>query len=97
MARSSIVSVLGFIVSFVWARAIYWFVNQSCEPFLKLPAHPLFTDTAPIFKEYYGMPRGHERDPIYSLSIFALFGPIRLYVFLEKDCNRKNSLCRVWM
>ena len=23
------------------------------------------------FKEYYGMPRGHEHDPIYSLSIYA--------------------------
>ena len=23
------------------------------------------------FKEYYGMPRGHEQDPIYSLSIYA--------------------------
>ena len=21
------------------------------------------------FKEYYGMPRGHEHDPLYSLSI----------------------------
>ena len=21
------------------------------------------------FKEYYGMPRGHEQDPLYSLSI----------------------------
>ena len=25
------------------------------------------------FEEYYGMPRGHEHDPIYSLSIYALF------------------------
>ena len=34
----------------------------------------VFTDTAAIFnfirfKEYYGMPRGHEHDLIYSLSI----------------------------
>ena len=25
------------------------------------------------FKEYYGMPKGHEHDPIYSLSIYARF------------------------
>ena len=45
------------------------------------------------------MPRGHEHDPIYSQQYLrALFGPIFLYVFLEKDCNGKNrSLCRVWM
>ena len=50
------------------------------------------------FKEYYGMPRGHEQDPIYSLTIYALFGPIILYVFLETDCNgKKRSLCRVWL
>ena len=42
MARSSIVSELGFIVSFVWVRAICCFLNQSCEPFLELPAHPTF-------------------------------------------------------
>ena len=34
------VSELGFIVSFVWVRAIYSFLNQSCEPFYELPAHP---------------------------------------------------------
>ena len=42
MTRSSIVSELGFIVSFVWVRAIYCFLNQSWEPFLELPAHPYF-------------------------------------------------------
>ena len=42
------------------------------------------------------MPRGHEQDPIYSLTIYALFGPIFLYVFLETDFNgKKRSLCRV--
>ena len=25
------------------------------------------------FKEYYGMPRGHGHDPIYSLTIYARF------------------------
>ena len=31
------------------------------------------------FKEYYGMPRGHEHDPIYSHHYLrALFGPIFL-------------------
>ena len=42
MARSSIFSDLGFIVSFVWVTAICCFLNQSCEPFLELPAHPTF-------------------------------------------------------
>ena len=42
LARSSIVSELGFIVSFVWVRDIYCLLNHSCEPFLKLPAHPEF-------------------------------------------------------
>ena len=51
------------------------------------------------FKEYYGMPRGHEHDPIYSLQYLrALFGSIFFKVFLQKDCNgKKRSLCRVWM
>ena len=40
-AGSSIVSELGFIVSFIWVRAIYCFLNQSCEPFIQLSAHPL--------------------------------------------------------
>ena len=35
-----IVSELGFILSFVRVRAIYCFLNQSCEPFIQLPAHP---------------------------------------------------------
>ena len=47
LARSSIVSELGFITSFVWVRAIYCFLNQSCEPFLELPAHP-FTLALPL-------------------------------------------------
>ena len=40
-AGSSIVSELGFIVSFFRVRAIYCFLNQSCEPFIQLSAHPL--------------------------------------------------------
>ena len=43
------------------------------------------------------MPRGHEHDPTYGY-IGALFGPIFLQVFLEKDCNgKKRWLCRVCM
>ena len=38
------------------------------------------------------MPRGHEQDPIYSLTIYVLFGPIFLYVFLETDCNGKKKI-----
>ena len=44
------------------------------------------------FKEYYRMPRGHEHDPIY---LRALFGPIFLKVFLEKDFNGKKGRCAV--
>ena len=43
MARSSVVSELGFIVSFVWVRAMYCFQNQSCQPFLELPTHPVLS------------------------------------------------------
>ena len=50
-----------------------------------------------LFNEYYGMLRGHERDPIYSHRyqyLRAVFGSI----ILEKDCNtKKRSFCRVWM
>ena len=51
------------------------------------------------FKQYYRMPRGHEHDPIYwHQYLRALYRPIFLQVFLEKDCNGKNrSLCRVWV
>jgi len=42
LAGSSIVSELGFIVSFVGVRAIYCFLNQSSEPFLELPGDPSF-------------------------------------------------------
>ena len=41
----------------------------------------LFTDTTAIFKEYYGMPRGH------SLSIYARFSGKKrtsMYISLEK-------------
>ena len=38
------------------------------------------------------MPRGHQYDTIYSHQyLCALFGPIFLYVFLEKDCNREKK------
>ena len=37
------------------------------------------------------MPRGHDHDQIYSLSIYA-----RFKVFLEKDCNGKNDCCAVF-
>ena len=51
------------------------------------------------FNEYYGMPRAHEHDLVYSHQYLrALFGPIFLKVFLEKDCNeKKRLLCPVWM
>ena len=36
------------------------------------------------FKEYYGMSRGNERDPIYSLSIYARFSGAIFSKFSEK-------------
>ena len=54
------------------------------------------TDTAAIlnsvrFEEYYGMSKGHEPYPKYSHQYLrALFGPIFLSVFVDKDCNRKE-------
>ena len=39
------------------------------------------------------MPRGHEHDPIYSHQYLrALFRPIFLYVFQEKDYNGKKKI-----
>ena len=39
------------------------------------------------------MPKGHEHGPIYSHQyLCALFGPIFLYVFLEKDYNGKKKI-----
>ena len=40
-----------------------------------------------------GCPGGHEHDPRYTHSALgALFWPIFLYVFLEKDCNRRKMM-----
>ena len=33
------------------------------------------------FKEYYGMPRGHEQDLIYSLTIYAPFSGHFFFTF----------------
>ena len=39
------------------------------------------------------MARGHEHDLIYLHQYLrALFGPIFLYVFLEKVCNEKKKI-----
>ena len=57
-----------------------------------------FNDTAAIVEliRFKGMPRGLEHDPIYS-HVRALFGPIFLKVFLEKDCNGKDDRCAVFV
>ena len=47
------------------------------------------------FKEYYGMPRGHEHDPIYAVSFYVRFPGNFLQVSLEN--GKKRSLCRVWI
>ena len=47
------------------------------RPFYRYGRHIEFIS----FKEYYGMPRGHEHDPIYSLSIYARFSGQFFYKF----------------
>ena len=63
-------------------------------PFYRYSGHIEFIR----FNEYYGMPRGYEHDQIYSHQYLrALFGPIFLYVFLEKDYNgKKKDRCAVF-
>ena len=49
------------------------------------------------FKEYYGMSRGHERDPIYSLSIYARFSGQFFSKFPEKKILMgKKDRCAVF-
>ena len=36
------------------------------------------------FKEYYGMPKGHGHDPIYSSSIYARFSDQFFFNFSSK-------------
>ena len=51
------------------------------------------------FKEYYGMPRGTwAGSDILAHYLRALFGPLFLCVFLEKDCKRekKKDRCAVF-
>ena len=49
------------------------------------------------FKEYYGMPRGHEHIPIYSLSINArLSGHFFLTFSQNKIVMGKKCLCAVF-
>ena len=39
------------------------------------------------------MPMGHEHDLVYSHQYLrALFGPIFIKVFLEKDCNEEKKI-----
>ena len=49
------------------------------------------------FKEYYGMPKGHEHDPIHSLSIYACFSGQFFFKFSQKKIviGKKKALCRV--
>jgi len=60
------------------------FLRDLMENFVKQDSHNTISYNRPFyrhgghielirFKEYYGMPRGHEHNPIYSLSIYARF------------------------
>ena len=62
------------------------------RPFYRYGGHIEFIR----FKEYFGMPRGHGHDPIYSLSIYARFSGQFFLSFPRKDCNGKKNRCAVF-
>ena len=50
--------------------------SETNRPFYRYGGHVELIG----FKEYYGMPRGHEDDPVYlNQYLRALFGPIFLF------------------
>ena len=49
------------------------------------------------FKEYYGMPRGHEHDPIHSLSIYARFSGLFFVKFSRKKIVMGKKVVVPWM
>ena len=59
-------------------------VQMANRPFYRYGGHTeLIT-----FKEYYGMPRGHELDPIYSFGIYARFSVL--------NSKRKKKQLKLW-
>ena len=67
--------------------AIHWIINiqqisvrETNRPFYRYGGHIELIR----FKEYYGMSRGHECDPIYSPSIYARFSGQFFSKFSEK-------------
>ena len=54
LARSSIVSELGFIVSFVWVRAIYRFLKSVCERLVRILSSCKVLPLS-YFPEYIGL------------------------------------------
>ena len=49
------------------------------------------------FKEYYGIPSGHEHDPIFSLSIYARFSNQFFFKFSwKKIVMGKKDCCAVF-
>ena len=61
--------------------------DQTCRswewmnwPFYQYGGHIEFIR----FKEYYGMPRGHEHDPVYSLIIYVRFSGQFFFQFSQK-------------
>ena len=108
LARSSVVSELGFNASFVWVRAIYCFLNQSCEPFLKLPAR-LSIDCPDILNYAESATIQGDRITQYSHQIITLQGQLAIcsaisYYFLKfskptitdksgwEDCTTRNQV-----
>ena len=65
-------------------RCIMGDVQMANRPFYRYGGHTeLIT-----FKEYYGMPRGHELDPIYSFCIYARFSVL--------NSKRKKKQLKLW-
>ena len=67
--------------------------NRFNRPFYQYGGHTELIR----FKEYYRMPRGHERDPIYSLSIhMRLLGQFFFEFSQKKIVMRKKARCAVF-
>ena len=63
-------------------------VRETNRPFYRYGGHIELIR----FKEYYGMSRGHDRDPIYSLSIYARFSGQFFSKFSEKKILMRKKI-----
>ena len=78
---------------FYSARKINYFPRKGQLIFFRYGSHIELIR----FKEYYGMPRGHEDDPMYSLSIYARFSGQFFFTFSQKkNVMGKKDRCAVF-